>query len=109
MGPVKYLTPESAGSFWHWENYVIAQAVTASTGQIPRHALALGLQVSKSRITLVLQVSNRDEEAELDLDDIAGDLSALINGEVEVCTKTLVRSAPQISPRDGVFWIYIVR
>lgn len=57
-------SPEGPGCAPVWENYVIAQTVAASRGQIPEHALAFGVEVDGPRLRLRFQLSEVTEEEE---------------------------------------------
>lgn len=102
-------TPEDPARAPVWENFVIAQVTQAALGRIPRNALALGVEVSGWDVTLRCQLRAVVAEDEADLVDIASDLGGLIGGAVRVSTSAVIRSEPQIPPRDATCWIYVVR
>lgn len=101
--------PEDPAQAPVWENYVIAQVAQASLGMIPRNALALGVEVRGYDVTLRCQLRAMTDEDEADLDEIVSDLEVLVGDEIRVSRSQEVRSEPQISPRDGICWIYVVR
>lgn len=102
-------TPDNPGRAPIWENYVIAQTVVASRGQIPEHALALGVEVHGSRLRLRYQLSDLNEEDELDMSAIVSELEALVGDQVEIESAYEVRDERQISPTDGVSWVFLAR
>lgn len=102
-------TPEDPGRAPVWENYVIAQAVAASRGQIPEHALAFGVEVDGPRLRLRFQLSEVTEEDRADMDDIVSELEGLVGDDVEVESSYEVLEQRQISPTDGVCWIFLAR
>ena len=102
-------TPEDPGRAPVWENYVIAQTVAASRGQIPAHALAFGVEVVGPRLRLRFQLSEVTDEDEDDMSDIVSELEALVGDDVEVESSYEVRDQREISPTDGVCWIFLAR
>lgn len=102
-------TPEDPGRSPVWENYVVAQAVQASLGQIPAHALAVGVAVAGSRVRLRFQLSEATEDDMADMDDIVSELEALVGNDVHVDRIHEVRPEREISPSDGVRWIFLAR
>jgi len=102
-------TPEDPGSAPIWENYVIAQTVEASRGQIPEHALAFGVEVDGSRLRLRFQLSEVTEADEDDISDIVSELEGLMGKDVEVESSYEVVDQREISPTDGVCWIFLAR
>jgi hypothetical protein len=102
-------TPEDPGRAPVWENYIVAQVVQASLGQIPEHALAMGVEVAGTRVRLWFQLSEATEDDEADMDDIIGELEALVGEEVQIEAVHEVRAEREISPSDGVRWIFLAR
>lgn len=102
-------TPEDPGQAPVWENYVIAQTVEASRGQIPEHALAFGVEVDGPRLRLRFQLSEVTEEDRVDMNDIVSELEGLVGLAVEVESSYEVRDQREISPTDGVCWIFLAR
>jgi hypothetical protein len=92
-----------------WENYVIAQSVAASRGQMPEHTLAFGVEVNGIHLRLRFQLSKVTEGDEADMSDIVSDLEALIGNDIKVDSCYEVRDHRQISPTDGVCWIFLSR
>ncbi|QOK24206.1 hypothetical protein IGS73_07560 [Janibacter indicus] len=102
-------TPENLGQAPVWENYVIAQAVAASRGQIPEHALAFGVEVDGSSLRLRFQLSQITEEDRADMDDIVSELEGLVGKDVEMEFSYEVLEQRETSPTDGVWWIFLAR
>lgn len=102
-------SPENTGQAPAWENYVIAQTVAASRGQIPAHVLAFGVEVDGPRLRLRFQLSEVTEEDGDDMNDIVSELEGLLGDEVEVDTSYEVVDQRSISPGDGVSWIFLAR
>lgn len=86
---------------------MVAQAVQASLGTIPQHALAVGVQVAGAQLRF--QLSSLTEEDEVDMDDIKSELEALVGNAVEVDRMHEVRSQRVVDPADGVCWIFLAR
>ncbi len=102
-------TPDEPGRAPIWENYVIAQTVEASRGQIPEHTLAFGVEVHGSRLRLRFQLSEATEDDEADMSDIVSELGALVGSDVDVESSYEVRDHRQIHPSDGVCWVFLSR
>lgn len=102
-------TPEDPGRAPIWENYIVAQAVGASRGQIPEHTLAFGVEVNGQQLHLRFQLSEVTEEDEADISDIVSELEALVGNGVEVEVSYDVLDHRQISPTDGICWIFLSR
>lgn len=92
-----------------WENYVIAQAVQASRGQIPQHALAFGVEVAGRHLRLVFQLADVTEDDEVDMSDIVSEFEALVGDAIKVDSSYEVCADRRIAPSDGVSWIYLAR
>ncbi|MGH7480788.1 MAG: hypothetical protein ACRELV_01430, partial [Longimicrobiales bacterium] len=75
-----------------------AQAVQASLGQIPTHALAVGVEVMGSRVRLRFQLSEATKDDIVDMDDIVSELEALVGNDVHVDKIHEVRPEREISP-----------
>jgi len=102
-------SPENIGQAPVWENYVIVQTVAASRGQIPVHALAFGVEVEGSRLRLRFQLSEVTYDDEDDMNDIVSELEGLLGDNVEVESSYEVTEERQVSPIDGVSWIFLAR
>ena len=102
-----YPSPDDLKKAPAWENYVVGQAVQASLGLIPRSALAVGVDVDGSRVSLVFQLSCITESDEADIADIVDDLSTLVGEDVQVSQRSEVRDTRQIAARDRTWWIYL--
>jgi hypothetical protein len=102
-------SPEDLGRAPAWENYVIAQTVAASRGQIPEHALAFGVEVDGARLRLRFQLSEVTEEDRADMDDIVSELEGLVGNNVEVGSSYEVLGEREISPTDDVCWVFLAR
>lgn len=92
-----------------WQNYIIAQAAHAALGQIPEHALAVGVEASGFDVRLHFQLSALTEQDRSDVDDIASDLDDLLGDAVKVEVSIEVRANRSIPAPDGVGWIFIAR
>jgi hypothetical protein len=106
---MSYPSPDNLQHAPVWENYVIAQSVAASRGQMPEHTLAFGIEVNGAHVRLRFQLSKVTEEDEADINGIVGDLEALVGNDVKVDFCHEVRDHRQISPTDGVCWIFLAR
>ncbi|NYG58742.1 hypothetical protein BJ980_001665 [Nocardioides daedukensis] len=102
-------TPEDPGRTPVWENYVVAQVAQASLGQIPEHALAVGVEVEGPRLRLRFQLSEATEGDRADMDDIVSELESLVGKDVEVASFHEVLDQRAISPTDGVRRIFLAR
>ena len=100
-------SPEEMGRAPVWENYVLAQAVQASLGLIPRSALAVGVRVSGTDVELSFQLSGVSEGDEADMDDIVSELELLVGDKVSISRRYDVKDERDISPRDGVCWFFL--
>ncbi|TVU64851.1 hypothetical protein FQP90_07310 [Paenarthrobacter nitroguajacolicus] len=67
-----------------WEIYIIAQTVAAMRGQIPKHALAVGVEIHGVKIKLRFQLSRVTDEDKTDMEDILSELEAYVGQDVEV-------------------------
>lgn len=102
-------TPEDPGQAPVWENYVVAQAVQASLGQIPEHALAVGVEADGPIVRLRFQLSEVTDEDRADMTDIVSELEGLVGNDVEVDFSHEVLDRRDISPTAGVRWIFLAR
>lgn len=87
----------------------MAQATTAARGQIPRHALAYGVEVNGNDVRLRFQVTEVTDEDLEDMVDAVSELEALVGSAVRVTYDYEVRTERVITPRDGVRWIFLQR
>ncbi len=101
--------PDDMGDAPVWENYVIAQAAHASLSLIPPNALALGVEVHGLDVTLRCQLRVLSQQDEADLDDIVGELEVLLGSQANVTRSQEIRDVPQVTPTDGIGWIFIAR
>ncbi|GAA2445377.1 hypothetical protein [Agromyces soli] len=106
---MKYPTPEDPARAPVWENYAVAQAAAATLGLIPVHTLAYGVEVDGTRLRLRFQLSEVTETDYEDIDDIVGDFEDLVGPDVEVDFLLEVLEWRQLSPHDGVRWVYLSR
>ena len=102
-------TPNDPAHAPVWENYIVAQAVQAMLGQIPVHALAVGVQVAGSQVSLRFQLSESSEGDQADMQDIVGELEALVGEHVQVRLVSEVRAERSITAADGVRWTFLAR
>ncbi len=92
-----------------WENHVIAQTPATSRGQTAERALALGLQWLDPALQFRSQLSHATEGDESDMNDIVNEIQTLVGDHVEVMCSCEVGEPRQISPTDGVCWIFLAR
>ena len=102
-------TPENLGQAPLWENHIIAQAVQASLGLIPRNALAVGISVSGPVTEFFFQMSALTDDDEKDMNDIVDEFVMLVGDGVRAGKRHEVRTSRVISPFDGVCWIFLAR
>lgn len=92
-----------------WENYIIAQAVQASLGLIPRNAVAAGVEVRGSDVRLHFQLTAESDQDRADMEEIATDLSVLVGDDVSVEWESSVRDSPDLRDPRVAQWIYLER
>jgi hypothetical protein len=102
-------TPDDPGRAPVWENYIVAQTVQAMLGQVPEHALAVGVEVSGQRVRLRFQLSEATDVDKAHINDIVSELEALVGDEVQVEAVREVVQEPRISPSGEVRWVYLAR
>jgi hypothetical protein len=102
-------SPDDPGLAPVWDNYIVAQAVQASLGLIPKHAVAIGVAVAGTEVRLCFQLTEVTSDDLADMGDIASELETLVGEEVQVELAHEMRSAPDVSPLTGVRWIFIAR
>ena len=106
---MKFPTPEDPASAPVWDNYIVAQTTQASLGLIPEHALAMGVEVAGRRVCLRFQLSNATEGDLQDIADIVDEMQDLVGDHVQVESVYEVRMTVDISPLDGVYWVFLAR
>lgn len=90
-----------------WENYVIAQGCTAALGLVPSYAQALGVQVDRYNVTLVVQAPDGSPaDADEDIEDIRSALETLLGPEARVTVEVVRTPLRRRHPADGVGWFY---
>ena len=109
MDATRLPTPNDPGAALVWENYVVAQAVQASLGLVPQHALAVGVEVEGTTVRLRFQLSELTHEDKLDIEDIVSELEALVGNDAQVTTAHEITADRHISPSDGVRWMFLAR
>ena len=109
MDAMNYPSPQDPGRAPVWENYVVAQAVQASLGLIPEHALAVGVEVAERNVRLRFQLTEVAEQDATDMSDIVNELEALVGPDVHVEMAHEVQEKQAVSPHDGVRWIFLMR
>lgn len=92
-----------------WDNYMVAQAVQASLGLIPPNTLAFGVEVDDSHVRTRFQLSQLSDQDASDIEGIVDNLSSLVGEAVHVESAHEIRKERNISPRDGVRWIFLAR
>ncbi|WP_152667298.1 hypothetical protein [Cellulomonas sp. FA1] len=106
---MRFPTPTNPAQAPVWENYIVSQAVQATLGQIPVHALAVGVQVAGSQVSLRFQLSECSEADRTDMEDIVSELEALVGEDVRVRSVGEVRPERSITAADGLRWIFLAR
>jgi hypothetical protein len=106
---MKLPTPDDPVEAPVWDNYVVAQAVQASLGLIPRTALAFGVAVQGADVRLVFQLSELREQDKNDMHEIWHQLETLVGDAVNVDLRHEVRQLRHVSPLDGVRWVFLAR
>lgn len=109
MGLLRFPSPDDPARAPVWENYIIAQTVTAALGQIPAHALAMGVEVDGTQVRMRFQLTELDETDSADIGDITSTLEDLVGGDVDVSVVHEIRAWRSISPDDGVCWVFYQR
>lgn len=104
-------TPEDLSNVPLWETYIIAQTVSATRGQIPKHAHAVAVEIHGMKIKLLFQLAKVTEEDRTNMEDILSELEAYVGQDVEVESAYEVLKERQISPdgMDGVWWVFLAR
>jgi hypothetical protein len=109
MDAMSMPAPDDPGRAPVWENYVVAQTVQAMLGQVPEHALAVGVETSGQRVRLRLQLSEATDADEAHINDIVSELEALLGDEVQVDVGREIVREPRVSPSGAVRWVYLAR
>lgn len=109
MISMRFPAPEDPKQAPVWENYVVAQAAQASLRIIPAYAYAVGVEVERARVTLVVQAPRGSAAADEDIDDIVRDLEALLGPDVQVSARVDVTDGCRLRPDDGVVWFFAAR
>ena len=109
-GPTRtgYPTP-AAMSPLGWLNYVKAQLASASLGQIPRHALAVGVELGTEEVTVHFQLTEVDEEDEESITEIIDEFAIMLGDVVPVRRAVDVVPVRRTSPLQGILWTYTAR
>lgn len=102
-------TPEDMARAPVWENYVTAQVVQASLGQIPANALAVGVRVDGRQAELVFYLSNMTGGDAEDMESLTSEFEALVGEQIRVTRCVEIRSGLLVDPRDGIRWVYLAR
>ena len=92
-----------------WDNYIVAQAVQASLGLIPQHALAVGVQVDGVNVMLRFQLTELTESDQEAMNDIVDEFEMLVGDQVHVSARPELHAERNISPFDGIQWIFLAR
>ncbi len=102
-------TPDDVARAPAWENYVTAQVVQASLGQIPANALAVGVRVDGRQAELVFYLSNMTGGDAEDMESLTSEFEALVGEQIRVTRCVEIRSGLSVDPRDGIRWVYLAR
>ena len=106
---MRYPSPTDSAHAPVWENYVVAQASQASLGMVPRSALAFGVLVEETSVTLRFLLAACTPQDVEDMDDIVSELEGLLGPDVLVTRSFDVRDPLEMSPHDRVRWVYAAR
>ena len=106
---MRYPSPSDPANAPVWENYVAAQTSQASLGIVPRSAVALGVLVAGTSVTLRFQLAACSQQDIDDMNDIVAELEVLLGPGVSVTRSFDVLQHRDISARDGVRWVYLAR
>lgn len=75
---MQFPTPDDPGEAPIWDNNVVAQAARAALRLIPPYVHAIGVEVQRSRIGLVVQVPPDAPRTDEDIDGIVGEMGDLL-------------------------------
>ena len=99
---MKFPTPDDPAASPVWENYVVAQAAQAPLRSIPPYAQAVGVEVHRHQVALVVQVPLGAATGDEDIDGIADALQDLLGPVPTVNTRVEPHPVCTLSPADGV-------
>jgi hypothetical protein len=103
---MEFPTPDDSKQAPVWENYVVAQAAQAALGLIPPSALAVGVRVRGTHVSLVFQLRERASQDADDVQDVTGELEVLLGPNVLVDAAIEVLSQHDLTQDDGIRWFY---
>lgn len=106
---MKLPTPDDMGCAPIWEIYIVAQAVQASLGLIPKHAHAIGVEVAGTNVHLLVQLTEASMDDLDDIDEIVSELQILVGDHVTVQAAYEVRQDLLFSPTNDLYWIFLAR
>jgi hypothetical protein len=106
---MEFPTPDDPKRAPVWENYVVSQASAAALGLIPSYAHAVGVEVDRNSVTLVVQSPPGAADGDEDISDIVDELEILLGEAVEVTARVDERDSCKLSPHDGVRWFFASR
>ncbi len=106
---MRYPTPEDMAQAPVWENCLICQAVPASLGLIPRHALAVGIDTTNTTVEFCFQMSEVSDADETDMADIVDEFEMLVGDVVDVSRRFEVRDRRSISGGTETRWFFLSR
>jgi hypothetical protein len=100
-------TPGNMNRAPAWDNYLVAQAVQASLGLIPRSALGIYITISDDAVDFQFQLAHVSEDDEADMADIVDNFTMLI-GFVVPCTSTYrILQERELAPKGArVRWLF---
>ena len=104
---MRYPSPTDLKMAPAWENYAVAQLTQAGLGRIPSTALALGVEIHGTYLRVVAQVSDPSRSDLDDIGDIQSSLEDLVGPDVQVELVVEHRDERNVSPIDGVRWVYL--
>lgn len=93
-----------------WENYLVAQTVQAALGQIPEHAVAVGIEAEGTRLSVRFLLTEHTSSDAQDVADIASELEGLVGNGVQVETTCGVVDERAVTPSGTpTRWVYVAR
>lgn len=106
---MKLPSPSDPAGVPFWRNYVVAQCVQASLGELPRHIVAFGVLIDDVDINLQFQLSEILDDDLESIDEIVDELETLVGPDVRVAVTRRRADRPIVSPFDQIAWIFIAR
>jgi hypothetical protein len=105
MSQMHYFTAEEVDRVPFWENYLVRQAIQASLGTIPRHALAVGLAIHDREVVFHFQLPYVSEEDEEDMKELLDNFETIVEQDVHTSRQIDIREERRLS--QSVAWIFL--